>query len=245
MDTPGGTDVRCSTIVFRDDELLLIHRVREGGDDWTLPGGTPRAGESMTACPRRETLEETGLMVEPTRVAFVLEALGPGSTRRTVDLVFLASPPARGEPEPAEPDREARFVALRLLPELRMRPPLAGYLRALNTSGATRTAAYLGNMWRPVRDNGNVPLLPAKECHELPGMRHADGGHLPGSGRPRLLCLLWRRHLPRPRAAGCTARPAGRPGTADQRSAPSRVRNLLHRLGRRRGRCPHGSGRAW
>ena len=158
MDTPGGTDVRCSTIVFRDDELLLVHRVREGGDDWTLPGGTPRAGESMTACARRETLEETGLMVEPTRVAFVLEAFGPGSARRTVDLVFLASPPARGEPEPAEPDREAQFVAVRLLPELRMRPPLAGYLRALNTSGATRTAAYLGNMWRPVRDNGNVPL---------------------------------------------------------------------------------------
>lgn len=243
MDTPGGTDVRCSTIVFRDDELLLIHRVREGGDDWTLPGGTPRAGESMAACARRETLEETGLMVEPTRVAFVLEALGPGSARRTVDLVFLASPPARGEPEPAEPDREARFVALGLLPELRMRPPLAGYLCALNTSGATRTAAYLGNMWRPVRDNGNVPLLPAKECHELPGMRHADGGHLPGSGRPRLLCSLRRRHLPRPRAAAHTARPAGGPGTA-QGSKADHVRNLSHRRLWRWGRRPHGSGRA-
>jgi ADP-ribose pyrophosphatase YjhB (NUDIX family) len=45
MDTPEGTDVRCSTVVFRDDALLLIHRAREGTDDWTLPGGTPHAGE--------------------------------------------------------------------------------------------------------------------------------------------------------------------------------------------------------
>ena len=229
MDTPGGTDVRCSTVVFRDDELLLIHRLREGTDDWTLPGGTPRAGESMAACARRETLEETGLMVEPTRVAFVLEALRPGSARRTVDLVFLASPATRGEPESAEPGLEARFVALGLLTELRMRPPLAGYLRALNTSGATRTAAYLGNMWRPSRNNGNEALLPAKECHELPGVRDADGGHLFGSSRHGLLCPLWRRYLPRPRADGWTARPAHRSGTADERSAASRVRNLLHR----------------
>jgi 8-oxo-dGTP pyrophosphatase MutT (NUDIX family) len=117
MDTPGSTDVRCSTVVFRDDALLLIHRVRDGADDWTLPGGTPRPGESMAACARRETLEETGLTVEPARVALVLEALKPGSARR-----------------------------------------LTGYLRALNASGATRTAAYLGNLWRPARNNRPVPL---------------------------------------------------------------------------------------
>jgi len=82
MDTPGGTDVRCSTIIFRDDELLLVHRVREGGADWTLPGGTPRAGESMTACARRETLEETGLMVEPTSALMSVLAAWNAQRRR-------------------------------------------------------------------------------------------------------------------------------------------------------------------
>jgi len=67
-------DVRCSAIVFRDDAVLLVHRSRNGTDDWVLPGGTPRTGESMAACARRETLEETGLSVDPARVAFVLEA---------------------------------------------------------------------------------------------------------------------------------------------------------------------------
>lgn len=162
MNTPGETDVRCSTIVFRGQDLLLVHRARNGSDDWVLPGGTPRSGESMAACARRETLEETGVPVEPTRVAFVLEALRPGSSRRTVDLVFLANGPFGVEPEPREPDLEARFVPLGVLPELRMRPPLAGYLRALNANGTYRTAAYLGNLWRPEPD-GMTPARSAAE----------------------------------------------------------------------------------
>lgn len=147
-------DVRCSVIVFRDDTVLLVHRSRNGTDDWVLPGGTPRPGESMAACARRETLEETGLSVDPARVAFVLEALGPGSTRRTVDLVFHATADGHGEPEPQEPDLEARFVALSLLPGLDVRPPLAGHLRALHARGAEPTAAYLGNLWRPQARDG-------------------------------------------------------------------------------------------
>jgi 8-oxo-dGTP diphosphatase len=108
----------------------------------------------MAACARRETLEETGLAVDPVRVAFVLETLGPGSTLRTVDLVFLATAEGHGELEPREPDLEARFVPLGLLPGLDVRPPLAGHLRALHARGGGPTAAYLGNLWRPQHRDG-------------------------------------------------------------------------------------------
>jgi len=111
----------------------------------------------MAACARRETLEETGLSVDPARVAFVLEAVGPGSTRRTVDLVFLAAADGRGEPESREPDLEARFMPLGLLPGLDVRPPLAGHLRALHARGGEPTAAYLGNLWRPQHRDGMRP----------------------------------------------------------------------------------------
>jgi len=154
-------DIRCSAIVFREDAVLLVHRLRDGADDWVLPGGTPRPGESMAACARRETLEETGLAIDPARVAFVLEALGPGDHRRTVDLVFLAAADARGEPDAGEPDLEARFVPMVLLPGLDVRPPLSGHLRALHARGAVPTAAYLGNLWRPPRGNGGA--APAAE----------------------------------------------------------------------------------
>ncbi len=148
-------DVRCSAIVFRDDAVLLVHRCKT--NDWVLPGGTPRPGESMAACARRETLEETGLSVDPARVAFVLEALGPGSTLRTIDLVFLATADGHGEPVPQEPDTEALFVPLGSLPGLDVRPPVAGHLRALHARGGEPTAAYLGNLWRPQHRDGTRP----------------------------------------------------------------------------------------
>jgi len=144
-------DVRCSVIVFREDNVLLVHRARDGADDWVLPGGSPRPGESMAACARRETLEETGLSADPGRIAFVLEALGPQGGRRMVDLVFLAADPVRGDPDAREEGMEARFVPLRALSDMVLRPPIAGHLRGLHPGGRVRTAAYLGNLWRPER----------------------------------------------------------------------------------------------
>ena len=97
MEAPTEVDVRCSAVVFRGDAVLLVHRAKDGADDWVLPGGTPRPGESMAACAQRETLEETGLPVDPGRVAFVLETMAPESWRRMVDLVFLATMAERRE----------------------------------------------------------------------------------------------------------------------------------------------------
>jgi len=166
MDMPADVDLRCSVIVFRGGAVLLVRRDRAG--DWVLPGGTPRPGESMAACARREALEETGLAVDPARVAFIAETLGPESLRRAVDLVFLAGPDVRGEPVPQEPGLDTRFVPLDALPGLDLRPPLAGHLRGLYARGTEPTAAYLGNLWRPQRrdDADGMPLearLPARD----------------------------------------------------------------------------------
>lgn len=150
MESAADVGVRCSAAVFRDGGVLLLHHARAGGADyWVLPGGAPRAGEGMAACAQRETLEETGMSIAPGRVAFVLEALAPGSRRRVVDLVFLAAITVRGEPEAQEADLEARFVPVSVLTGLALRPALAGHLCALHDRGPTRTAAYLGNLWRP------------------------------------------------------------------------------------------------
>jgi ADP-ribose pyrophosphatase YjhB (NUDIX family) len=97
MNNSAGAEVRCSAVVFRGPDVLLVGRIRNGDNDWVLPGGTPRPGESMAACARRETLEETGLAVEPGRIAFVLETRGPRSGLHTVDLVFLANLSAPGK----------------------------------------------------------------------------------------------------------------------------------------------------
>jgi 8-oxo-dGTP diphosphatase len=155
MEDPADIDMRCSVAAFRGDSVLLVHRRRDDADDWVLPGGTPRPGESMASCARREALEETGLVVELGRIAFVLEAHGPDDTRRCVDLVFLATLPDRSDPGPTEDGLEAAFVALGELPRLTLRPPIAGHLRGLHARGTTGTAAYLGNLWRPGAGNGS------------------------------------------------------------------------------------------
>lgn len=150
-ETSARVNVRCSVALFHDNSVLLVHRVHEGVEDWVLPGGTPRPGESMAACAERETAEETGLSVHADRIAFVVESLAPGALRRVVDLVFLAAFAVRGEPLAGEPGQEALFVSLSELPVPALRPPIAGHLRALHARGTLRTAPYLGNQWRPGR----------------------------------------------------------------------------------------------
>lgn len=147
---PDGIDLRCSAIVFRKDAVLLVHRTHDGTDDWALPGGTPREGEGMAACARRELLEETGLSASPSRIAFVLEAVPPGGSRRTLDIVFLVTGLAHGaQPHAREPGLQPHFIPADQLNELELRPPLAGHLRGLLQNGVRRYAPYLGNLWRP------------------------------------------------------------------------------------------------
>jgi len=157
----NGIDVRCSAIVFRRGAVLLVHRTRDSIGVWTLPGGTPREGESMTACARRELLEETGVSADPTRVAFVLEAVPPGDSRRRLDIVFLATGLEPGAARQArEPGVEPCFIPVDRLGELELRPPIAGHLRGLLRQGARQYAPYLGNLWRPADGSRSRPEEP-------------------------------------------------------------------------------------
>jgi 8-oxo-dGTP diphosphatase len=148
---PDGIELRCSAIVVRNRSVLLIHRA-SGADDWVLPGGTPRPGESMAACARREVREETGLHVDPARVAFVLEVVGPDPGPRTLDIVFSAVPSVADQ-QPAERERGLRpvFVPVDRIQTLDLRPPLAGHLRRMLSHRGGLYAPYLANLWRPSR----------------------------------------------------------------------------------------------
>lgn len=150
MTRPEEIELRCSAVLFRAEQILVVHRVLDGSDDWVLPGGTPRYGETMVACARRELHEETDLAAEPTRVALVLEAIAPDTGLHTVDLVFVAQEygPSRC-PRQCEPGLEPMFVPVDSLSELNLRPPIGGHLRSAWAS-KQRSAPYLGNLWRPV-----------------------------------------------------------------------------------------------
>lgn len=147
-DDESLVDLRCSVAVMHGAEILLVNRT--GTNDWVLPGGRPRHGESMQSCARRETLEETGLRVNPARCAFVGEVIDPDATARVVELVFVAEVSGHERPEPhgGEPGATPTWVGVDRLAGLHLRPPIAGYLPGLSR-GKRATAAYLGNLWRP------------------------------------------------------------------------------------------------
>jgi len=145
-------DLRCSIVLIKNDEILLLHRTthpqRRYAGDWILPGGHPSDGESMHACAVREAKEETGLSIELGRCLFIYEIVGPGDVGRRVELVFAATARSTSQLSSQEDHRHPEFVPLAELPKLNLRPPLTGHLRGLRAAQPAG-AAYLGNLWRP------------------------------------------------------------------------------------------------
>jgi len=140
-----GYEVRCSVLVIHQHAVLLVHRTGNGRDDWVLPGGTPREGESLAACARRELLEETGISANPSRVALIVESAGPESGQCALDVVFVAPQPVFGMAHRREPGLEPHLVPPDQLARLDLHPSLAGHLQRLADPGPHEHAIYVRN----------------------------------------------------------------------------------------------------
>lgn len=155
--------LRVSTAVFRGDTVLLCQRRENGRPMWVLPGGTPRRGEGAPSCARREVAEETGVHIDPDRVAFVLETTSPDATHQLMEIVFLATVrDVSISPVGSEAHLKPEFIALDQLSAINLLPPIAGYLRGIarqttRFDPAQATAAYLGNIWRETGSSGQAP----------------------------------------------------------------------------------------
>ena len=90
----------------RDGQVLVVHRPKY--DDWTLPKGKCKPGESWEQCALREVEEETGFRCE----------LGPwvGSTRYLVDgfklktVLYWSMAPLDGSFVPGREVDEIRWL---------------------------------------------------------------------------------------------------------------------------------------
>lgn len=109
-------------IVIRGEEILLV---RERGR-WSLPKGGLEAGELVQDGARRETFEETGIVVELRDLAFIVEFQAQSWGHHL--QFFYTGREVGGNLAPRDPDRdvqEARFVPIRQLREfIRFRPRL-------------------------------------------------------------------------------------------------------------------------
>ncbi len=85
--------IRAAAIIVHGDSLLLVKEESSNPDDglfwWVPPGGGVEGDESLEDCARRETLEETGLSVELSDIAYVRDFLDAGY--RHCEIFFLAT----------------------------------------------------------------------------------------------------------------------------------------------------------
>ncbi len=73
---PDFPRVAVSAIVWNGKKVLLVKRKNPPAKEtWAPPGGSVRLGETCFDAVRRETLEETNLMVEPTRTVTHVDAI--------------------------------------------------------------------------------------------------------------------------------------------------------------------------
>ena len=118
----GEPRIGVGCVVLRGEEILLV---RERGR-WSLPKGGLEVGELIQDGARRETFEETGLVVELRDLAFIVEF--QAQTWGHHLQFFYTGREVGGTLQPRDPDRdvqEARFVNIKHLREfIRFRPRL-------------------------------------------------------------------------------------------------------------------------
>jgi len=107
-------DLAASVAIIRDGQILLIKRADFAV--WALPGGQVEAGESFADAAVREAREETGLVVQLTRLVGIY--LAPGWPTGDNHNVLFAAKPVGGALRPQAGEvMEERYFDAGALPE--------------------------------------------------------------------------------------------------------------------------------
>jgi 8-oxo-dGTP pyrophosphatase MutT (NUDIX family) len=140
-----------TALVFDDAGRLLLVRQRDGGV-WSTPGGAMEPDETPADAMVREAWEETGLLVEPVRIAGVyggsecVVRYPNGDETQYVMTVFACA--VRGGALRADGDEtlEARYVGAEEARAL----PLTPWLRhVISAFFERREAHFFPARWRP------------------------------------------------------------------------------------------------
>ncbi|UQV20108.1 nucleotide triphosphate diphosphatase NUDT15 [Vibrio sp. J383] len=111
--------VGVAAVILREGRVLLGERIgSHGAHTWATPGGHLEWGESIEECAKRETLEETGLVVSAFEKLTFTNDIFEKENKHYITLFFVASD-ASGEPQVAEPDKckQWKWFKLDELPE--------------------------------------------------------------------------------------------------------------------------------
>ncbi len=140
-------------LIYREDQVLLQHKVYEGGRErYVLPGGAPDDGESLADGLRRECREEIGCEIKVVDLLHVADFLKPRETdpptwRQQVEFIFLCIVEdryiAQNGPHPDKHQNDVVWVPLADLNKFSLFPP---GLEGLIQHGGNDPRTYVGWM---------------------------------------------------------------------------------------------------
>ena len=148
--------VRVSAILLWHGRILLCRHEKRGVDNWLLPGGGVRSGESLTEALQRELAEETGLMQNGDTIPVegpvaIIDSISPERSlwsKHVVHIVFAAELDG-SLADLASTDEAVRGHRLFDLDELEgisLHPPIGRFLRRFQPGDP---CVYLGALWAP------------------------------------------------------------------------------------------------
>lgn len=91
-------------IVSERKVLLGKRKSAHGIGTWSFPGGHLEYGESWEECAKRETLEETGVLIRNIRFATATNDLFEQEGKHYVTIIMIAEV-ENGEPDVREPEK--------------------------------------------------------------------------------------------------------------------------------------------
>ena len=120
---PQRLGVGANAIIFDDDGRILLEKRSDNGW-WGLPGGHVEIGEAAQDAMVREVLEETGLVVEVTRLVgiysdpdnYCFVQYPDGNTAHILSTVFECSPTG-GSLQMSEESADLQYHSVDALPE--------------------------------------------------------------------------------------------------------------------------------
>ncbi len=112
---PDTPFVGVGAIIIADDRVLLVKRGHPPlAGEWSIPGGVLEVGETLREAAVRESLEETGLHVEPSHLLGVYDRILRDADERTIYhyvLIDFLCPRISGEPAAAGDAADVRWFS--------------------------------------------------------------------------------------------------------------------------------------
>ena len=145
--------IRVCAILRREEKILLCRHHKDGRDNWLLPGGGVKLGESLTAALQRELTEECGIedtlpLEGPVALADSIAPAGT-SSKHVVSIIFAGFLGGRSLEAVTSRDaavRGHRLFELDELEGLSVHPPIQRFLARWRPGDPV---VYLGSLWAP------------------------------------------------------------------------------------------------